>query len=445
MGLETPAGPGLAVLAIYWAINEVAAAGEEVLRRKRILRPATATLVIANAAFLVAAGFAVLDGSLETWRGPFLAGVALAHFAVGAWFLRAEGDRHLFGLLVTGTGLAALTMAVPVQFGASVVPVAWAAEAVALVWIRVRRQHVYSGAAAAVLGTLAIGHVLLVEMRLRDLPALVRPDIPFGDAAGLAVLFVVAALVLAGWLLEVAWERAAAISVAVLLVAYALPFELPPAVVVVGWSGLAVLCAAIGTRRHEEEAWWLGYADALAGLGAIAILVNLAPLDRLVVDANRTSDVVPFLNEATVAIASVAAALLVSSRLHPRQRWSPLRVILAAVVGVYLLSVGVVDLFQVRLGGSVGEEELAKQAQVALSVLWAVLGASAFTIGLVRDLPGARQAGLVLLGLVTAKVFLVDLAALDVAYRVLSLLALGIVLLGSAYLFGRFRPTRPAV
>ena len=170
--------------------------------------------------------------------------------------------------------------------------------------------------------------------------------------------------------------------------------------VVVGWSGLAILCAAIGTRRHEEEAWWLGYADALAGLGAVAILVNLAPLDRLVVDANRTSAVVPFLNEATVAIASVAAALVVSSRLHPRQRWSPLRVILAAVVGVYLLSVGVVDLFQARLGGSVGEEELAKQAQVALSVLWAVLGASAFTIGLVRDLPGARQAGLVLLGLV---------------------------------------------
>jgi uncharacterized membrane protein len=566
---------GLTVLAVYWMVNTVAAAGEEILRRRRVLRPATATLVLANAAFLVSAGFVLLDGSLETYRGAFLAGVALAHFAVGGWFLRAEGDRHLFGLLVTGTGLAALTIAVPVQFGASVVPIAWAAEAVVLAWIRVRRDHVYSGAAAALLGVFAIDHILLVEMPLRDLSGLVRPDVPFADPSGLAAAFVVAAVVLAAWILRVAWERAAAISVAVLLAVYTLPFELVGVVVLVGWailavgaiaidrllltradrpssgssdraealawlersvccagavayaaalghalveelplrgllrtelpavpfldpgglaivilvagalavafidrrpavrvgcgllaggivaygvtfelpldavvvawSSLAVVYAAVATARREEEAWWLGAADGLAALGAAAILAALAPVDRLVVDSDRTGAVLPFLNGTTAAIAAVLAALTVSVRLHARQRTTPIRVAVAAIAAVYLLSVGVVDLFQVRLGGSIGEDELAKQAQVALSVLWAILGAGAFTVGLVAHLPRARQAGLALLGLVTAKVFLVDLSALDVAYRVLSLLALGIVLLGSAYLFGRFRPVRPIV
>jgi uncharacterized membrane protein len=114
----------------------------------------------------------------------------------------------------------------------------------------------------------------------------------------------------------------------------------------------------------------------------------------------------------------------------------------AAGFAVYGLSVGVVDVFQSRVG-TVELEELEKQAQVALSVLWAVLGAGAFAIGLRSRRLGLRQGGLLLLALATAKVFLVDLNALDVAYRVLSFIALGLLLLGSAYLFGRMRPPPP--
>jgi uncharacterized membrane protein len=68
--------------------------------------------------------------------------------------------------------------------------------------------------------------------------------------------------------------------------------------------------------------------------------------------------------------------------------------------------------------------------------------------------PLLRQAGLVLLALATAKVFLIDLASMDVAYRALVLAGLGVLLLLSAWLFTRSRrsaevagesdPTRPA-
>jgi uncharacterized membrane protein len=69
-----------------------------------------------------------------------------------------------------------------------------------------------------------------------------------------------------------------------------------------------------------------------------------------------------------------------------------------------------------------------------------VLGLLAFVAGLQRRLPELRHAGLVLLGLATLKVFLVDLAALDVAYRVVSLIALGLLLLASAGLWQRLQP-----
>jgi uncharacterized membrane protein len=108
----------------------------------------------------------------------------------------------------------------------------------------------------------------------------------------------------------------------------------------------------------------------------------------------------------------------------------------AGVVVVYLLSVGVVDVFQRQVGARL-LEDLQKEAQVGLSVLWSVLGGAGFAAGLVMHRPPIRLFGLALLGLATVKVFLVDLAALDVAYRVLSLVALGVLLLLSAVFYSR--------
>ena len=58
------------------------------------------------------------------------------------------------------------------------------------------------------------------------------------------------------------------------------------------------------------------------------------------------------------------------------------------------------------------------------------LGVVAFVAGLRLRIDDLRRGGLALLALATAKVFLFDLAALDVAYRVISLIALGLLLLG---------------
>ena len=83
--------------------------------------------------------------------------------------MRSEGDRHPFGLLAVGTGLTAVTMAVPVQFGGSAVPIAWAAEATALAWLADRRSHRFSAIAAGVLGALAIAHLFIIEYPLWEI------------------------------------------------------------------------------------------------------------------------------------------------------------------------------------------------------------------------------------------------------------------------------------
>ena len=111
---------------------------------------------------------------------------------------------------------------------------------------------------------------------------------------------------------------------------------------------------------------------------------------------------------------------------------------------MYAISVAVVSVFQGMVGGSTATEELAKQAQVAMSVCWTAIGVLGLIVGMAWRRTMARQAGLVLIGLATAKVFIIDLASMDVAYRALVLAGLGVLLLLSAWLFTRFRAPRDA-
>ena len=108
---------GLAGVGLFGVLNVVAAGGEAFRRRRDDLSTSSASLLLANAAFVVWAGFALLVGDLIVYRGFFLILVALIHIAVGGYFVVRDGERNLFALLAIGTGLAALTMAAPVQLG----------------------------------------------------------------------------------------------------------------------------------------------------------------------------------------------------------------------------------------------------------------------------------------------------------------------------------------
>ena len=67
--------------------------------------------------------------------------------------------------------------------------------------------------------------------------------------------------------------------------------------------------------------------------------------------------------------------------------------------------------------------------QVGLSLLWTLYAAAALAWGFLRSNPAVRYAALALFGLTVFKVFAVDLGAVRTAYRILSFLVLGVVLL----------------
>jgi hypothetical protein len=119
---------------------------------------------------------------------------------------------------------------------------------------------------------------------------------------------------------------------------------------------------------------------------------------------------------------------------------------LAGLTALFLASTLLVTPFQPGPGGpgtSLLDLPLRQQGQVLLSALWAAVGVAILAGGLVRDLRGLRLAGLALLGVAAAKVVAYDLATLTALYRVASFLALGLVLLGGAFLWQRARPLAP--
>jgi uncharacterized membrane protein len=193
---------------------------------------------------------------------------------------------------------------------------------------------------------------------------------------------------------------------------------------VVGWSAEAAILAWVARRTGEERA--LFFSCAFLVLAALHVVVDEAPPDALI-------DGVGDLGQAVVAVLSVGvAALIVGSLVE----YTDLRRVLfsfAAVSFVYAPSLAIVDVIQ-------GDQlERSQTAQVVLSSFWGLVGLAAIVAGLVRDVRILRLGGLVLLGIGVAKVFAYDLTELDQLYRVLSLVAVGLVLLSGAYAYQRVR------
>ncbi len=299
--------------------------------------------------------------------------------------------------------------------------------------------------AAAVASCLTLAQLFAFELPVSAFDAAVRPAMPFTDLASASSLLGIAAFLLAAAITPRPDLRISAILVATGIAANTVAFELALPYAVVAWCALAIV---LGVWSLREKPGRLAYLCGASGLVAIAVCVNLGvvvPFDRLAVRSVVGSTGPWFAFDAIVAVGATVSAFLLASRFlsMPRLARSALEFIAGAGL-VYLASAVVVDFFQHQVGGSVALEELQKQAQVGVSILWGLIGMGIFLAGTAGWRQGVREGGLGLLALATGKVFLFDLSYLDVAYRVLSLIGLGLLLLLGAFAYQSLRPRRPA-
>jgi hypothetical protein len=362
------------VLAGYWLTHALASGGEDIRSLRSRLRPSSTIVAILNTAVAVGAGFILLDVRLDEWRGLYLIGLAALHLPIAGYLFYRGSDRHPFGMLTMGLGLAVAAIAIPVQFSGEVVPIAWAAVAVVLVWLYGRLGNRFSLGAAGSFGILALWHFVLFDYPLDGfLTDTARSTYPLVNGSGAVLGALLLALAASAYLVRRKEVLSATILVGSGLISYALPYELSDGWLIAGWS--LVTLALVAVHRIEPSGHPI-YAVAGIALSGFALLVTLAQIatpSRLRVSPASEIDHFLFWSDATLALASLAAALVVAGLLHRKEYAVISTYILAAATSlvVYLLSVGLVDEFQKRLDVDAGNlSSLREQAQVGLSILW---------------------------------------------------------------------------
>ncbi len=289
-----------------------------------------------------------------------------------------------------------------------------------------------------------------------------------------AVVFIVTALVSVG----LAWDRfhvligdrgvgivAAGLGLALAAMAWTSRYVTPRDTILAtsaAASGIALLTIAIPLIAGDaHRATIVAWALVGAGIAGIAkrsqtswlwvcgvFMVSLAGILLLVNTGDHAAELVPVFNARVVAFLAVALAIAAIGRFAPDNvatSYAPTDVA-ANVVILALVSLEAWSAFAGRYqlaGGPTTATpfaEMRQQAQVALSISWTLYALILLGVGIARRIRWARIGALGLLAVTVGKVFIIDTAGLESAYRLMLFLVVGVLLVAASYAYQRFRP-----
>ncbi len=434
------------VLAGFAALGLLGAFGAQLNATEERLAPAAAATATLSACVVAFLGWGVLAaGDSPTAGILWLAALACVHVAIGArLFPRTQTSLPLQRLLLAlGVMLADVAFAIGAH--GMTLALGWSASAVMFAWLARRSAHASTSTSAdsnESLYTLGVGAqigIALIQVLLDAPPSAFASGTT--EPLGLLSISALAASCIACGHLSASertsW-RVALNSLGLIAIAYLSASALDGATLVAAWALEGLALARVNARKE----------DIVSRYGACAF-IGAAALHTLLVEAPPTalSSGVANLGAAAGALGTLAAVgvrLGMTRTVNTDRRHWPL--LGAAGALLYLASVATITAFT-PTGAATSEALLElsvrQQGQVALSALWSLLGLCALILGLRRDIPAVRTAGLVLLLVAVAKVFLYDLSTLTSLYRVTSFTVLGLLLLSGALAYQRLRPPAP--
>ena len=239
-----------------------------------------------------------------------------------------------------------------------------------------------------------------------------------------------------------AWVHHLALAFALAAIAVALEFD--GAWVTVGWAAEGAALIWIGLRLSRT---WLRVG------GGLLLAVSLARLAHELLEPGAVADL-PVLNPRSLAAVFVITLLYWVAALHQRHRPGlagagraevAALLVAAHALTLLLITAEIEAVFQKRawtgsLGaGGAGAATTADLARdVSLSTAWAAYALGLVAAGIRQRYAPIRYLAIGVFAVTVAKVFLVDLARLDRIWRILSMIGLGVLLLGASYLYQRF-------
>jgi hypothetical protein len=424
------------------------AIGHELRIRAKRLRLSPAFLLALNGIVISVVGWATLSAgggsAFGVWAenadagNAWLAGMAIVHLGIGLLgprIPRMSGGLRVLALVI-GVVLADVAFALVVDGPA--LAIGWAVTGAGFAGlVRQAARAEVDDVGADLFAQFGLGAHL--ALALLNALALSHPaDVLAGEATlslgGAAAVLALAAGCLVSSQIVGEHNRAWKLmldSVGLVAVAVYTALALDGLQLVLAWTLEVVALAAIARRSGDESAVW-GAAGFL-GLVALHALAHEAPPGSLV---TGLADPVA----AVVAVGAVTGCLLLLAGWTEEARVATALRGAAAVAALYLASTGVVTPFESDAAVDSALLSAHQQGQMVLSVFWALVGVGTIVVGLRRDLAIVRLAGLALLAVTIGKVFMFDLSTLTSGYRVVSLICLGLLLLGGAFAWQRLRP-----
>lgn len=205
------------------------------------------------------------------------------------------------------------------------------------------------------------------------------------------------------------------------------------------WIGYSLLCVWLG--RSFRQKLILFFAWGSLGLGVLSVMFQGLFLPARI-------NWMPVINIRFAALFISAACLYLyqskGKALEAKRIWVLLARILLVVLLFELITVEISGIFAHRLwelntGNPVLQHQIENQKQLALSISWIFYSLLLMLTGIWRKWAWLRWSAISLFGLSILKIFLFDLSSIETLYRIVSFMALGVILLAVSYLYQRYR------
>lgn len=432
-------------------------------------RPDDLILITANAAAFFILSYINLDHLYGRYIGFLSFTMALVYFVMGylAW-MRNREDRFLV-LSLWGISVVFLTITMPLQLDGRWITLAWAAEAVVLLWLGCRAGSYETRSAALVVMGIAIirllddaGPFLYSYSEKLFRPVLNLYMIPF--AACIFALYVMSYLYRRSRDKVRAKEESLWIWLLIGgtgLVGLYLSLEAIYFNEMWGWQLFGAGFRVTEATALTHAVIWLAESMILVWLGrrnnflraqiigavcfGISLLLMFAQGSRLYVDPDHLYW--PVLSLRSVPyLFGMAAAVFLSSRVIRRDDLSELAAVwrvtfalTANILAISYLSLEVIGFYR-AWGARLGLAGATLNAtHMTLSVIWTLYAIGLVAAGFIRKNRPLRFMSIAIFGITILKVFLFDLANLHTIYRIVSFIGVGGLLVIVSYLYQRYK------
>ena len=203
------------------------------------------------------------------------------------------------------------------------------------------------------------------------------------------------------------------------------------------WGAFALAALWLARTRRDPVALWAWRASgglALATVLVVQVFIANPIFEKA--DVGR----LPIANGLLLAYAAAGRAMAALARrwidIEPNRNVALVVEAAASILAFVYVSLEVRHLFDPgfeRAGFGADGLEL-----YTYSIVWLLFGVALLALGFLRDAAALRHAGMALVCVVVAKVFLIDMAGLQGLLRVFSFLGLGAALVGLGYAYRRF-------